>query len=68
MGRYVGVRVKDFNDDGENEIAFINDPRATYGRKDLYIYTMKRILLQFRFLQIRFMMLSKVYLNMMLYI
>jgi len=41
-GRYVGVRVKDFNDDGENEIAFINDPGATYGRKRfVHIYNEK---------------------------
>ena len=41
-GASIGVRVKDFNDDGENEIAIINDPRATFGRERfVYIYKEK---------------------------
>lgn len=41
-GASISVRVKDFNDDGENEIAVINDPRATFGRERfVYIYKEK---------------------------
>ena len=42
LGASIEVRVKDFNDDGENEIAIINDPRATFGRERfVYIYKEK---------------------------
>jgi hypothetical protein len=41
-GAVIGCRVKDFNNDGENEIAIINDPRATFGRERfVYIYNEK---------------------------
>ncbi|MDD2262361.1 MAG: hypothetical protein PHY13_03765 [Clostridia bacterium] len=41
-GASIVVRVKDFNDDGENEIAIINDPRYTFGRERfVYIYKEK---------------------------